>query len=76
MKFYEEVNPLDRELMLLKAVRFSTALEREKVAANKLIDEIRRLEQKNANYPSGITRSKNRISAAKSACAHAARIAA
>lgn len=46
MEFYEQMNPVDRKIMLLKAVRYSVAMEGMKEASEKIVREIAEWEQK------------------------------
>lgn len=49
MKFYEKMSPIDRKIMLLKAVRYSVAMEGMQKASENFARKISVLEQKKAN---------------------------
>ncbi len=44
MKFYENMNPIERKIMILKAVRESSALEGMKAATQVCTQEIQKLQ--------------------------------
>ena len=46
MRFFEEMDPLDRKIMLLKAVRHSVAMEGMKETTRDFTKEISNLERK------------------------------
>ncbi len=46
MEFYEKMDPIDREIMILEAVRGSVALEGMEKAAQECYEEILRLRKK------------------------------
>lgn len=56
MKFYEQMNPVDRKIMLLKAVRYSVAMEGMKETSEKIVREIAELEHKKMKTtPKGVS---------------------
>lgn len=49
MTFYEHMNPVDRKIMILKAVLYDVRMEGMERAAQECIQEIQELEQKNTH---------------------------